>query len=68
MKLSEYLSSGKILVGKKAKLKKRIKLDNGEVRKKGSEVSLVMEIGDGYYHAEDNDWACKVHKDEIEIL
>lgn len=67
MKLSEYLSSGKML-HRKAKLKKAIKLDNGEKRKKGDTVSIVMEFEDGTFHAEDNDWACKITKEEFTYL
>jgi len=68
MKLSEYLSSGRIMHSKKAKLKKLIKLDSGESRKKGSVVSVLMDFGNGSYHVEDNGFACKVTSDEIEFI
>ena len=68
MKLSDMLNQGTILFNKKAKLKKRIKLDNGESRKKGFVVSVLMKNSDGTYHVEDNDFACKVSSDEIEFI
>jgi flagellar motility protein MotE (MotC chaperone) len=59
MKLSEYLSQGTFL-HKKGKLKIDISLDNGEVRYKDDIVSILMDKGNGNYHAEDNGWACTV--------
>lgn len=67
MKLSEFMSSG-LMFGKKAKLKIDISLNNGESMKKGEVVSILKDYGDGYYHAEHNEFACKVYKDEIEFI
>jgi len=67
MMLSEYLSQGHV-IHKKAKLLVDMKLDNGEKRKKGDVVSLVMINRDGTVHAEDNDWACKLNRDEFETI
>lgn len=67
MKLTEYLLQGK-RVNKKAKLKIAIKLSNGERRKKGAVITIVKDNEDGTFHAEDNDWACKVTKDEFEYV
>jgi len=66
MKLSEFFSSG--IMSKRAKLKLDITLDNGESMNKGDEVSILKDYGKGYYHAEHNDFACKVYKDEIEFI
>lgn len=67
MKLSEYLLKGK-LVNKKAKLKVDISLDNGLKRKRGAVVYIVKDNQDGTFHAEDNDWACQVIKEEFEFI
>ena len=64
MKLSEYLLQGKILE-KKAKLNIDLDLDNGESRKKGDIVTIVKDNQDGTFHAEDNEFACKVTRDEF---
>lgn len=66
MKLSDFLSSG-LMFSKKARLKTDIELDNGEMNK-GEIVSILKDYGDGYYHAEHNEFACKVHKSEIEFI
>lgn len=55
-------------INKKAILTKRIKLSNGEVRKKGDEVTIVLDFGDDTYHAEDNEWACKVSAKEFKFI
>lgn len=67
MKLSEYLLSG-TFVNKPAKLLVTIDLDNGEKRKKNDVVTIVKDNGDGTFHAEDNDWACKVTRNEFEYV
>ena len=67
MKLSEYLLQGTFL-NKKAKLLKTIKLDNGEKRKKGEIVSIIKDNEDGTFHAEDNEWACKVTINEFQYI
>jgi hypothetical protein len=64
MNLLDYMFSG-TRINKKATLTKRIKLSNGEIRKKGDEVTILLDFGDGTYHAEDNEWACKVSKNEF---
>lgn len=48
-----------------AKLKETIKLDNGEIRRRGEKVSILYKNGKGLYHAEWNDWACKLKEDEF---
>lgn len=65
MKLSEVLSG---MMYKKAKLKLDIELNNGEKREKGDVVSILINYGNGYYHAEHNEFACKVHESEIEFI
>ena len=67
MKLSEYMFNGE-RVFKKARLLKTIKLDNGEKRKKGDLVEILLEFPDGTFHAEDNDWACKIKSEEFEYV
>lgn len=67
MKLTEFFSSG-LMLNKKARLKVDISLDNGEKRNKGDEVSVLKDYGDGYFHIEHNEFACKAHKDEIEMI
>lgn len=67
MSLFEYLLSGKT-INKKAKLLKSIKLSNGEKRKKGDIVYIMKEFDNGEFHAEDNDWACKVVQKEFEYV
>jgi hypothetical protein len=67
MKLFEYLSQGKF-INKQAKLTKSITLDNGEFRNKGDEVTIVKDNADGTFHAEDNDFACKVQFDEFKYI
>lgn len=68
MKLSEYLTNNKMLFGKKGKLLIDIKLNSGEIRKKGDIVDILLDKGDGKYHAEDNDWACTVTEKEIKFI
>lgn len=67
MKLSEFMSSG-LMFGKKARLTMGISLNNGESRKKGDIVSVLKDYGGGYYHIEDNDFACKASDSEIEFI
>ncbi len=67
MKLSEYLTTNRIMF-KKAKLLIDLNLDNDESRKKGDIVSILLDLGNGKYHAEDNDWACTVEENEIEFI
>jgi len=67
MKLSEYLLQGKIL-NKKAKLLIDLELDNDESRKIGDIVIIVKDNQDGTFHAEDNDFACKVTRNEFEYI
>jgi len=66
MKLSEFFSSG--IMHKKAKLKIDISLDNGEKMSRGEEVSVLKDYGEGYYHIEHNDFACKAHRNEIDFI
>lgn len=70
MKLSDYLSdfiSSGFMV-KRATLNQDMELNNGESMKKGEEVLIMKDYGDGTYHAEMNDFATKVHKSEITFL
>lgn len=53
---------------KKAKLLVDISLDNGESMDTGDIVSILKDYGDGFYHAEHNDFACKVHNSEIRFI
>ena len=66
MKLSEFFSSG--MIHKRAKLKIDINLDNDESMKAGEIVYILKDYGNDYYHAEYNEFACKVHRSEIEFL
>lgn len=66
MKLSDFFNSE--IMHKKAKLLIDIDLNNGESKKAGDIVSILKDYGKGYYHAEHNDFACKVHKSEIEFI
>ena len=67
MKLSEYIEQGTFII-RDAKLLCDISLENGETRKKGDTVSILMKNKDGTYHAEDNDWACKLKRNEFEFI
>jgi len=67
MKLTEYLTSGRI-INKKAKLKIDIHLENGESMKKGETGSLLIDFGNGKYHFEHNGFACQVSREEIEFI
>jgi hypothetical protein len=67
MKLSEYLFSGE-RVFKKARLLKTIKLDNGKKRKKGDIVDILLKFSNGEFHAEDNEWACKLKSTEFKFI
>lgn len=67
MKLSEFFSSG-MMFNTKAKLLEDITLDNGEEMKKGETVSVLKDYGEGYYHIEHNEFACKAHESEITFI
>lgn len=67
MKLSETFNNGKIM-NKKAILQVDMKLDNGEERKVGDIVSVLLDKGHGEYHIEDNDFACTATDREIKFL
>ncbi len=54
--------------GFKAKLKKRIKLNNGIVLKAGTISDILIEKDDGKYHFEAENTACIVDRSEITIL
>lgn len=66
MKLSEFFSTG--IMSRKATLNIDIDLDSGESMKKGEEVRILKDYGDGHYHAEHNGFACKVHRSEFTFL
>jgi len=67
MGILDYMFSGKRIM-KKAKLTRNIRLKTGIKRKINDEVTIVLDFGNGTYHAEDNEWACKVTSDEFEFL
>ena len=67
MKLSEVFSSGTFM-HKEVRLLIDLDLDDGESRKKGDVVSIIMKNHDGSYRAEDNDWACKMYDGEFEYI
>jgi hypothetical protein len=67
MKLSEYLTSGKIL-HKKAELLINIVLTTGGGISKGTIGDVLLDFGDGTYHFEIDDYACKVKSNEIKFL
>ena len=67
MKLSDYLSKGNI-IHKEAKLKIDLELDDGESRKKGDVVSVLMKFPNGTYHVEDNEFSCTVYEHEIKFI
>jgi hypothetical protein len=67
MGLFDLLNSGKVM-HKKAKLLVDIDLDNGESRKKGDIVYVVLQLPHNQYHIEDNEFACTASADEIKIL
>ena len=66
MKLSELLSQK--MINRKAKLTVDIDLDDGEERFAGDIVSIMFEDSECRFHAEDNEWACKVMRDEFEYI
>jgi hypothetical protein len=68
MKLSDMVALYARNPRAKAKLKKRIKLDDGTTFKKGTVSELLIDKGDGTYHFEANHSACTVKADEIEFL
>lgn len=65
MSISEFFASG--IIHKEARLLIDINLDNGEGMKAGEVVLILKDYGDGY-HAEHNDFACKVSYDEVELI
>lgn len=67
-KLSDLIRSYTSAPRMKAKLKKRIKLNTGEVLKKGTVSDLLIEKDDGTYHFEAENTACIVTADEIEMI
>lgn len=67
MKISEMFKKGKYY-HRKAKLLVDLDLDNGESMKAGETGSVLLDYGNGTYHFENNDFACRVSKDEIEFL
>lgn len=67
MKLSEMFRQGRV-ISKKAKLLVDLELDNGESMKAGGTGHLLLDYGGGYYHFENNDFACRVYENEVEII
>ena len=67
MKLSELLTQS-TYINKKAKLLTDISLDNGEVRKKGDIISILLQTYDGKYHAEDNDFASRLDSNDFQYI
>jgi hypothetical protein len=66
MKLSEFLSSG--IMCSKVKLLVDVDLNNGESMKAGEYGYILKDYGDGFYHFEYNDFACKVKYDEVDLI
>lgn len=64
-KFSDLIKNYTANINLKAKLKKRITIDNGTVLKKGTVSDLLIDMGDGKYHFEANQTACTVTADEI---
>lgn len=67
MSIFDLLRDGKI-VNKKAKLLVDIKLDNGETRNIGDEVSVLISYMNGTYQIEDNGFSCTVKPNEIVFM
>ena len=67
MSLLDMICNNK-LMNKKAKLLVDIQLDDGESRKMGDEIYVLIDKGNGRYHVEDNEFSCEITKDEIEFL
>ena len=70
MKLSQLLTSGKILPASKNKVKlsKKITTDDGKVFKKGTQGTLVLDFGNGEYHFENNSGAFRIKSSEFERI
>ena len=68
MKISEMIRSYANQPKLKAQLKKRIKLDDGTVFKKGTVSEILIDKMDGTYHFEAKNSACTVKADEITFL
>lgn len=68
MKLSDLIKSQCSNGNLKAKLKVRIKLDNGTVLRKGTVSEFLIRRDDGTYHFEANNTACRVKIEEIEFI
>ena len=66
MKLSEFFAGG--IMHKRAKLLVDISLDNGECLPSGATGYVLKDYGDGTFHFEQNDFACRVKKTEIEFI
>lgn len=68
MKISEMVRSYASNIHLKAKLKKKIKLDNGITLKKGTVSSILIKKDDDTYHFEAENTACVVTKEELEFI
>lgn len=67
MKLSDYMFNNKRIM-KNAKLLNDVKLINGLKRKKGDIITIMLDCQNGYFHAEDNDWATMLTRNEFEYI
>ena len=65
MKLFDMLSHA---MHQEANLLTDIKLDNGETRYIGDKVSVLLDLGNGKYHVEDNDFSCTVNGYELDFI
>lgn len=68
MKLTDMVKSYTRNPKAKARLRERIKLDNGDVLEKGTVSELLIAKGNGKYHFEADHTACTVNENEIEFI
>jgi hypothetical protein len=67
MKLSQIFENNMNIM-QPAKLLVSLKLDDGTVLKKNSKGHLMIDYGNGWYHFENNDGACKVKAKEVMVV
>lgn len=68
MKLSEVSFCYARSPNLRAKLLKKIDLDNGITLKRGAISALLIDKGNGEYHFETEQTACTVSSNEIQLL
>jgi hypothetical protein len=67
-KLSDMITAYATRPFLKARLKIRIKLDDGTIYRKGTVSELLIDKGNGTYHFEAKGSACTVTDGEIELI